>query len=102
MEKEELLKRTYQEIEDINKRIAELNDRIKDEKTDASREKTKSVIKKLEEIRDKIRSHYVKLDRTGGGETKNITKIEKNIYTDIRSFEDAFKNAGRIFSSMNR
>lgn len=97
MIKEELMKNTHKKVDDINYKIDELSEILSSEADDVVKNKMKSVITELEDIRDKIHSKYKEINESKGDNREKLTEMEKNIFTDIRSFDNAFKKAGEIF-----
>jgi len=52
------------------------------------------LIRELEETRDQIRNKYKEMESSG---EEDWTRLDKNIYTDMESFNSAFKKAGALF-----
>jgi hypothetical protein len=53
-----------------------------------------SLITEMEKTRDLIRKRYDTMKASGENEW---TKLEKNIYTDMESFNEAYTKAGSLF-----
>lgn len=97
MKKEELLRSTQRKIDEINAKINELKSRISGESEKDIKEKAESAVKELEHLRDSIQDQYDILEVKGQELQVDITEAEKNIYSGIQTFEDAFTRAGSIF-----
>ena len=52
------------------------------------------LIRELEETRDQIRNKYKEMESSG---EEDWTRLDKNIYADMESFNSAFKKAGVLF-----
>lgn len=88
-------------IKKIEQTLESFESKIKDLKARAYghlsiRDDLDALIRSMEQARDKISSQ---LDKDGDKEGHEWDKIEKNIYRDIESFNDAFRKAGELFDS---
>jgi hypothetical protein len=91
MKQEELKKQIKEKIDSLDDRIYQL----KSQAVNVSRMDTyKQHIKGLEETRDLIRKKYEEMESSGKEEW---TRLDKNIYADLESFNTAFKEAGALF-----
>ncbi|MGC9344506.1 MAG: hypothetical protein ACP5E3_17510 [Bacteroidales bacterium] len=97
MEKEELLKNTQEKIDEINSKIKELKNKVADESEGEIKDKAEAAVENLESLRDKIQEHYDVLQKRKEEIDMDVTEAEKNIYSGIETFEDAFTEAGSIF-----
>lgn len=98
MERTELLKKTEQRIEDLDKRIKDIKDKLEEEGDVLIKGKVNTAIKDLEETKQEIEDQYTKL-KMQESEKEDFSEIEKNIYNSFESFNDAFKNAGMLFKT---
>jgi len=80
-----------EKIEDLNKQVMELKNQVVEEKVKDSFD---SLISEMENTRDLIQKKYDSMKASGEEEW---TKLEKNIYNDIESFDNAYKKAGALF-----
>ncbi len=88
---------------EINRKLSEVNAKIMDLKKHAGEnaeiKKDLSVIlKHLELIRNNIILEYEKIDQMKK-ENVEYPELQKNIYSNFNSFEEAFTKAGSIFKS---
>jgi hypothetical protein len=97
MTKEELLKTTRHKIDDINEKISVLAEMLALEPDAGRRNEMRSVINNLEEIRDNALVNFSRIEEIEAEDKRRLSEMEKNIFNGIRSFDDAFKNAGGIF-----
>jgi DNA-binding transcriptional regulator GbsR (MarR family) len=99
MKKEELLKSTQKKIDEINVKIRELKSKISDESEEEIKERAESAVKELEGLRDKIQDQYDILETRKEQVQVDVSEAEKNIYSGIETFDDAFTRAGSIFKT---
>jgi predicted nucleic acid-binding Zn-ribbon protein len=97
MDKEELIMKTHQKIDDLNYKLGELSDILSAETDDIVKNKMRSAISELENIRDSIYPQYEQLNNAGEDNEPELKEMEKNIFARIRTFDNAFKKAGGIF-----
>lgn len=91
MNQEEYRLKLKEKIEDFTRQIMELKTQV----VDASiKESFDSLITEMEKTRDLIQKRYDTMEASGESEW---TKLEKNIYTDIESFNEAYRKAGSLF-----
>jgi len=85
--------------QDAEKRIDEINAKINTLKFQVVEPSLKAdfqkLIEELEEIRERIMKTYLSAEEE---EDKDWDTLRKNIYTDIKSFDNAFTRAGRMFN----
>lgn len=88
-------KELKQQIRDKINGLTEQIQKLKIQVVDASeRDSYDQLIRELEETRDQIRNKYTEMESSG---EEDWTKLDKNIYADIESFNSAFKKAGALF-----
>ena len=85
---------------EINEKLAEINEKIVDMRKESEnkagiKKDLSSVLKQLESVRNNIVLQYNKIQNMEN-DNKKYSEIKKNIYTDLNSFDRAFKNAGSI------
>lgn len=87
-----------QEETKIKETIKEFNSQILELKTQvvspSMTDSYDSLISELEKARDLIQEKYDTMQASG---ESNWTKLEKNIYSDVKSFNNAYKKAGALF-----
>ena len=80
-----------EKIEDLNRQVLDLKNQV----VEASvKDSFDSLISELEDTRDQIQKKYDSMDASGENEW---TKLEKNIYNDVESFDKAYRRAGALF-----
>ncbi|HAF30887.1 MAG TPA: hypothetical protein DCG75_17755 [Bacteroidales bacterium] len=97
MEKEELVLKTKQKLDEIQEKINDIKEKVEQNTNDAIHEKSEHIINELKELGEKIHKQYSKLGLPENQSKPNITEMEKNIFNSIRSFDSAFQRAGSIF-----
>jgi hypothetical protein len=98
MDKKAIKENIKHKIETINAQISEL--KLKKANDFESNKDTRQIIKDLEVMRDHIVHEYNDIIyESEGGKKKDITEMEKNIFNSIKSFNNAFTNAGSIFKT---
>ncbi len=78
-------------IEVFNRQILELKSQVV---SPSMKNSYDSLISELEKTRDLIQEKYDTMQASG---ESNWTKLEKNIYSDVESFNNAYKKAGALF-----
>lgn len=78
-------------IEEFNRQIQELKTQ---DVSPSMKNSYDSLISELEKTRDQIQEKYDTMQASG---ESNWTMLEKNIYSDVESFNNAYKNAGALF-----
>lgn len=91
MKKEENKHKVKEKIEDLSRQILELKTQVVEASLMDSLNK---LISELEKTRDLIQKKYDVMEASG---EREWSKLEKNIYTDLESFNTAYKKAGAIF-----
>ena len=85
--------------QEIEKHVDEINAKINTLKFQvvepSLRGDFQKLIEELEEIRQRIEKTY---RGAGEEEGKDWDTLRKNIYTDIKSFDNAFTRAGKMFN----
>ncbi|MFO7852155.1 MAG: hypothetical protein ACQERS_04945 [Bacteroidota bacterium] len=61
-----------------------------------NKDKLDELIIELEKIRDRIKAQYLRIKEK---EDKKWDEFELNVYQDMKSFNDAYRQAGTIFKS---
>ena len=91
MKQEEHKLQIKEKIDDFNRQLLELKNQV----VDASvKDAFDSLIVQMEKTRDQIQKKYNTMEASGENEW---TKLENNIYTDMESFDKAYKKAGALF-----
>lgn len=96
MNKKELLQETENTIEEVDTLINNLKKSFKTDSEVIDDEK-EQMLTQLEDLKEKISLQVDNVREIKDEETKQVSEIEKNIYSDIRSFHEAFTEAGSIF-----
>lgn len=99
MEKEELILKTKQKLDEIQDKIKNIKEKVEQNTNDAIQEKSKNILNELEELGEKIQKQYSTLGMPENQTKPHITEMEKNIYNSIESFDSAFERAGSIFKT---
>ena len=95
MKQEEHKLNVKEKITDLSRQILELKNQV----VDASlKDSLDSLISELEKTRDLIQKKYDKMEASG---ERNWTKLEKNIYSDLESFNKVYKKAGALFKPLH-
>jgi Zn-dependent oligopeptidase len=88
---------------EINKRLSEINNKIKRLKTHLENEgqntKMEKLVAELESIRDDIIHQYNVINTLNTSTEQKMKGMEKKIFASIDSFNKAFNQAGGIFNS---
>jgi hypothetical protein len=80
-----------EKIEDLNRQVLELKNQVVEPSVKNSFD---SLISDMEKTRDLIQKKYDNMEASGEDEW---TKLEKNIFNDVESFDKAYKKAGALF-----
>ena len=99
MEKEELIMKTKQKIDEINNKVKEVKDKVEKNANESIQEKGENILKELNEIKEKIQKEYESLSLPENQSKSKISEMEMNIYNSIHSFNSAFEQAGSIFKT---
>jgi chaperonin cofactor prefoldin len=99
MEKKELLKSIHQKIDDLNYKIGVLKKMASQEADSSRRNEMESTVTDMEKLRDDTYVQYDKLYSVQEKDDTRLSEMEQNIFSNIRSFDSAFKKAGGIFDS---
>lgn len=91
---EELREKARQKIDDLSTKINSLKDKPLEDI--AKKDRLDEIIKELEETSENIKSTYIRLMKEN---EKKWDEFDKNVYRDMKSFDDAFRKAGSIFES---
>lgn len=91
MTQEELKQQIREKIYGLTEQIQKLKVQVVDASVKDSYDQ---LIHELEETRDQIRYKYKKMESSG---EEDWTRLDKNIYADMESFNNAFKKAGALF-----
>ncbi|MFO7828422.1 MAG: hypothetical protein R6V23_07375 [Bacteroidales bacterium] len=97
MEKEELILKTKQKIDEINNKVKEVKDKVEKNTNEGIQEQSENILKELNEINEKIQKEYTSLSLPENQSKSKISEMEMNIYNSIQSFNSAFERAGSIF-----
>ncbi len=91
-------------LDDISKKISEYEDKlidlkksIKKEMDDYEKKEAEEAVNKIRKLKEKIQHHYSELEKADINDEVKLKEIDKNIYSTIESFDNAFKKAGGIF-----
>lgn len=91
MKQEELKQQIREKIDGLTEQIRRLKLQVVDASVKDSYER---LIQELEETRDQIRKKYEEMESSG---KEDWSRLDKNIYTDMETFNSAFKKAGALF-----
>lgn len=91
MKQEEFKQQIKEKINGLTEQIQKLKIQVVDASVKDSYDQ---LIQELEETRDQIRKKYQDMESSG---EEDWTRLDKNIYTDMESFNSAFKKAGALF-----
>jgi predicted RNA-binding protein with RPS1 domain len=91
MKQEEQKQQIKEKLEGLNRQIHQLKVQVVDASVKDSYDR---LIRELEEKRDRIREKY---DQMEGSAEEDWSKLDKNIYADLESFNTSFKKAGALF-----
>jgi predicted nucleic acid-binding Zn-ribbon protein len=81
-----------QKINEMTTQINQLKIQVVDQ---SLKEQYQDLIRQLEQIRDRIQGNYEQMDDSS--DDKEWSEFNSNIYTDLQSFDTAFKKAGAMF-----
>ena len=99
MDKEDLILKTKQKIEDINSKIKEVKKQVEENTNEAIQEQSENILNELNEINEKIQKEYSSLSLPENQSKPKVSEMEKNIFNSIDSFDSAFERAGSIFKT---
>jgi len=99
MDKNELILKTKQKIDEIKEKISELKEKANENTSQDIKDQSNKLIGELEEISEDIQKQYSSLGLPENQDNPKVTEIEKNIYNGIRTFDSAFTRAGSIFQT---
>lgn len=99
MEKEELILKTKQKIDEIQDKVKEVKEKVEKNTNEAIQEQSESILNELNQISDKIQKEYSNLSLPENQSKPKVSEMEKNIYNSINSFDSAFERAGSIFKT---
>lgn len=99
MDKNELILKTKQKIDEIKENISQLKEKANENKSQDLKKQSNKLIGELEEISEDIQKQYSSLGLPENQSDQKVTEIEKNIYNGIQSFDSAFSRAGSIFQT---
>jgi predicted RNA-binding protein with RPS1 domain len=91
MKQEELKQQIKEKIDDLTNQIQKLKIQVVDSSGKGSYEK---LIQELEETRNVILNKYEEMKSSG---EEDWSKLDKNIFADMESFNNAYKKAGALF-----
>jgi hypothetical protein len=95
MERDVLIGIIKKEVEEIDTKLLKLRERLRQTNDDSIVDEAEQTIRLLEEIREKIQIQYNNLRKTPN--QKHSSELEKRVFVNLRSFNDAFTKAGSIF-----
>lgn len=99
MEKDKLIADTKNRIEKIDFELKRIQNDMEDSKEELITEQQRSALKQLHTLRDDLHSQYNKLVSSSSDSAQNdLDKMEKNIYNSLESYNNAFTQAGSIFT----
>lgn len=91
MKQEELKQKIKEKIDGLNTQIHQLRIQVVDASVKDSYDK---IIRELEVKRDLMKRKYEEMESSG---EEDWSKLDKNIYADMESFNKSFKKAGALF-----
>lgn len=99
MEKDKLITNTKKRIEEIDFELKRIQNDMDDHKGEPMTEQQRSALKQLHTLRDELHAQYNNLiSSTADSAQNDLDKMEKNIYNSLESYNNAFTQAGSIFT----
>lgn len=92
--KEKLNLRSKYKIEDVERKLKEIKHEFAQQKANELSEQAKASLEKLKELGDEIEQLYQDISTKEITEQLEFDEMEKNIFNNIESFNNAYKNAG--------
>jgi len=92
MKQEELKQQIKEKIDGLNEQIHQLRIQVVDASVKDSYDE---IIRELEVKRDMMKKKYKEMESSG---EQDWSKLDKNIYADLESFNKSFKKAGALFN----
>ena len=98
MDRDNLIIQTKKKIEEADRKLLEIKEKIAAERSLEQKPKIEAILNDLQNIKYEIEKQYADL---GHEKTKDeqVSEIEKNIFNSAESFEEAFTRAGTIFNA---
>jgi len=79
---------------DIKEKIRELEGLVKEQ--DVAKSELKDVLDELRKLQKDIVGQYNQLDSLKAEEKERFERLEKNVYTNLETFDEAFLKAGSM------
>jgi hypothetical protein len=99
MKKEELIMDTKRKLDEINRKIEGIKNRLSQDTNEETKKHAQSALDDLEKIKAKVQENYLNLGGFANTGPVKLPELEKNIYNSIESFNRAYTKAGAIFST---
>ncbi len=96
---EQINLRTKYKIEDIERKLKEINYEFEQQQANDLQEQAKASLEKLKRLHNEIEKLYQEITRIETTEQLKFDEIEKQIYTNIESFHDTYKSAGSFIKT---
>ena len=105
MEQEKLKKDLEKKLIDIKEKVGEVELILNKQETPSK--VLRDILNQLKETQEKLLLQYNQLEAMNKDEMEGYTKLEKNIYSNLESFDSTFSKAGSFmkqskFESRNR
>ena len=100
--KKELLDDIAVRIADMDAKRNDLKALIAGETDEHTKQQAQEVLFEMNKIRDTLQLQYNQLEDDLTSDEDQMKELENNIYNNLRSFDNAFKNAGSIFRGPRR
>ncbi len=100
--KKELLDDIAVRIADVDAKRSELKALMAAESDEQTKQQAEKVLFEMNKIRDSLQLQYNQLEDDLTNDEDRMKELENNIYNNLRSFDNAFKNAGAIFRGPRR
>ncbi len=95
MERDVLIGIIKKEVDEIDAKLIKLKERLSLTNDNIVIYEAEQTIRLLEEIRERIQIQYNSLRKTTNQE--HSSELEKRVFVNLQSFNDAFTKAGSIF-----
>jgi len=96
MDNEEILKKTKRAVDDISQKYSDLQEKLPDKKLREANEVLQSAIDELDNLKQEINDQFDSLSKNQEKTDAEFSEIEKNIYNNIRTFNNAYTEAGSM------
>jgi hypothetical protein len=94
MEQEKFKKELEKKLSDIKEKIGEVKSILDKEKTPSKL--LKDIFNQLKEVQEDLLAQYDQLEAMKNQQSEGYSKLEKNIFKNLESFDTTFSKAGSI------